>query len=93
VSCRVACPTDAEWTSLITYLGGDAIAGGKMKSTGTTLWTDPNEGATNESGFTGLPGGSRSSLADYEVTVWECGHSGGAHRNIIQHFLAKISVI
>ena len=52
-------PTDAEWTTLTTYLGG-SVAGDKMRSTGTTYWTAPNTGATNESGFSGLPGGSRS---------------------------------
>lgn len=50
-------PTDAEWTILTDYLGGLAVAGGKMKSTGTSLWNAPNTGATNESGFTALPGG------------------------------------
>ena len=54
-------PTDDEWTTLSTTLGGDAVAGGKMKVAGTTRWTTPNTGATNESGFAGLPGGSRSS--------------------------------
>ncbi len=52
-------PTDAEWTTLTTSLGGVTLAGGKMKSTGTSLWISPNSGATNESGFTGLPGGYR----------------------------------
>lgn len=56
-------PTDAEWTILTTYLGGEGIAGGKLKSTGTIedgtgLWYSPNTGATNESGFTALPGGT-----------------------------------
>jgi uncharacterized protein (TIGR02145 family) len=53
-------PSDTEWEELETYLGGSSVAGGKMKQTGTTNWADPNEGATNESGFTGLPGGYRS---------------------------------
>jgi uncharacterized protein (TIGR02145 family) len=58
-------PTDAEWTALTDYLGGEAVAGGKMKSVGTIeagtgLWYEPNTDATNESGFTGLPAGSRS---------------------------------
>lgn len=52
-------PTDSEWTQLTTYLGGENVAGGKMKETGTIHWTAPNAGATNESGFTGLPGGYR----------------------------------
>ena len=64
-------PADAEWTVLTTYLGGEGVAGGKMKETGTSHWNSPNIGATNSSGFTGLPGGYRltsgpfSSVGDY----------------------------
>ena len=49
--------TDEEWTILENYLGGPSIAGGKMKETGTEHWLAPNTGATNGSGFTGLPAG------------------------------------
>jgi uncharacterized protein (TIGR02145 family) len=52
-------PTDAEWTTLTTYLGGESIACGIMKETGTTHWLSPNTSATNESGFTALPSGYR----------------------------------
>tara|TARA_Y100000310_G_scaffold249794_1_gene255930 strand:- start:15 stop:1244 length:1230 start_codon:yes stop_codon:yes gene_type:complete len=52
-------PTDEEWTTLIDYLGGNSVAGGKMKETGTAHWESPNTGVTNESGFTALPGGYR----------------------------------
>jgi len=51
-------PTDAEWTTFTTYLGGTTVAGGKMKSV-SALWSSPNTDATNNSGFSGLPGGYR----------------------------------
>ena len=58
-------PNDAEWTVLTDFLGGEAIAGGEMKTTGTIeaatgLWLSPNTGATNSSGFSGAPGGYRN---------------------------------
>jgi uncharacterized protein (TIGR02145 family) len=52
-------PTDGEWTTLTDYLGGESVAGGKMKEVGLVHWNYPNVGATNESGFAGLPGGTR----------------------------------
>ena len=74
-------PSNSEWNTLINYLdpnanGGIAtpnLAGDKMKSTGTTLWTSPNTGATNSSGFTGFPGGLRS----YDGTFLSIGNVGG----------------
>ena len=52
-------PTDAEWSTLTTYLGGVNVAGGKLKEIGNKHWVSPNTGATNETGFTALPGGFR----------------------------------
>jgi len=55
-------PTDGDWDELIAFLGGNwGLSGGKAKSTGLELWKTPNLGATNESGLTLLPSGSRSS--------------------------------
>lgn len=52
-------PSDAEITTLENFLGGVLVAGGKMKEDGTLHWLPPNNGATNSSGFTGLPAGMR----------------------------------
>lgn len=52
-------PTDAEWTTLSTYLGGESIAGGKMKEAGTTHWDATDADTTNINGFTAIPGGFR----------------------------------
>ena len=65
-------PTDAEWTTMMTFLGGSSIAGGKIKETGTTHWMSPNTDATNSSGFTALPGGFR-----YAAVVFGFDNLGG----------------
>jgi uncharacterized protein (TIGR02145 family) len=53
-------PSKNEFVTLIDHLGGEQIAGGKLKTTGTIQWIYPNEGATNESGFSALPAGYRN---------------------------------
>ena len=53
-------PTDTEWSNLTNYLGGENVAGAKLKTTGTTFWQSPNDEATNLSGFSVLPGGGRN---------------------------------
>lgn len=65
-------PTKAEWTTLVNYLGGEAVAGDKMKEAGHSHW-NPTNLSTNSSGFSGLPGGARSS---YDGSFWYIGLEG-----------------
>jgi uncharacterized protein (TIGR02145 family) len=64
--------TFGEWEALLNYLGGWDVAGGKLKEAGTTHWNSPNTGATNESGFTALPGGNRY----YDGRFYKIGYYG-----------------
>lgn len=58
-------PSHDEWSILINKLGGENIAGGKLKATGTSLWSYSNIGATNQSGFSALPGGYRGGSGQF----------------------------
>lgn len=71
-TAKNVCPTgwhlpngEIEWALLYFYLGNDSLVGGKLKETGTTHWISPNEGATNETGFTALPGGARDNNGSF----------------------------
>ncbi len=66
-------PTDAEWTDLTTYLGGESVAGRKLKESGTTHWTTSNTSGNNEYGFSALPSGGRS----YDGTFYNLGNNCG----------------
>ncbi len=65
-------PSLDEWTQLTDYLGGRSIAGSKLKETGTTHWLSPNTGATNEIGFTALPGGYKAD-SGYSINIGKYG--------------------
>lgn len=73
-------PTNAEWSTLTTYLGGNKVAGGKLKST-TGHWNGSNLGADNSSGFTALPGGHRHKHARFydmgNIGYWWSATSSG----------------
>lgn len=88
-------PSDAEWKELEMYLGMSQVdaddtgwrgtdEGGKLKETGTTQWYSPNEGATNESGFSALPGGFRyggSAFSDvgFSARFWSAAEYDGSY--------------
>jgi len=83
-------PTDDEWIILANYLAPDdwdsnynnTIAGGMMKETGTEHWNSPNAGATNESGFTALPGGFRDNSGNYN-SMGEAGYFWASTESLI----------
>ena len=65
-------PTDAEWTALINSVGGEAVAGGALKETGTTHWSNPNFGATNSYGFNAVAGGRRDGAGNFTYQGFLC---------------------
>lgn len=67
-------PTEEEWFTLQNFLGDYTVAGGKMKKANSIFWMNPNSGADNSSGFSGLPGGIRGapSYGDF----WSKGYYG-----------------
>jgi uncharacterized protein (TIGR02145 family) len=69
-------PSVEEFTILLSYLGGDQLAGGKLKETGTNHWFTPNLGATNGSGFTALPGGGRYNVYSLGGAFSDLGYFG-----------------
>ena len=85
---RVA--TDADWSILTDHLGGESVAGSKLKEMGTTHWNTPNTGATNEVGFYALPGGVRYS--DFSqignLGYWWTSSEGPMTRRIFNDFIS-----
>ncbi len=90
-------PSDDEWTTLITYLGGQSVAGGKLKETSTSHWKSPNKFATNESGFSALPGGYCDylgisyNIGDYGYW-WSSteGSNNGAWNRYVYYYYASV---
>lgn len=74
-------PINSDWNSMVSFLGGGAVAGDKIKESGRLYWDPPVTGATNSSGFSALPGGQRSRLGDYNYLgvsagFWSATESG-----------------
>ena len=91
-------PSLSEWTEMTDSLGGATVAGGKLKEAGLNHWWNPNAGATNESGFTALPAGSRNENGSFHVLgdngiFWSSteGSSGYAWYMILDHMFPTVS--
>jgi uncharacterized protein (TIGR02145 family) len=88
VNTGILCPTGwhvpaiEEWNTLFLFLGGESVAGGKMKETGTTHWLSTNTGATNESGFTALPAGYRYGFSGSFVAIGSTGPMWSSTQNV-----------
>ena len=84
-------PSDAEWTTLGNCLGGDTVAGSALKETGTAHWLGSNADATNSSGFTGLPGGSRDLDGDIALVAARTG--GPDHPVLIRNLHDVLPIV
>lgn len=62
--------SDGEWSTLSGTQGGEAVAGGKLKEAGFIHWNEPNSSATNETGFSALPGGHREYGGGFTYINW-----------------------
>jgi uncharacterized protein (TIGR02145 family) len=76
--------SSTEWSTLVSYLGGASIAGGKLKQIGTTFWAAPNTSATNEENFSAIPAGLRSWIDGLFIdqthySYWWCSNETGTY--------------
>jgi uncharacterized protein (TIGR02145 family) len=91
-------PSELEWKTLINYLGGSEIAGGKIKDVGTKYWKSPISESTNETGFTALPGGFYNFFGARDMgsmcNFWSSTDDvGGAWSLYMINFLPRVSLI
>lgn len=87
-------PSQTEYTTLNNCLGGDYVAGGKLKTSGTTDWMSPNSGATNSSGFSALPCGWRLTNGNYngfgtQGWFWTSTAQSATHASVFYLFYAS----
>ncbi len=88
-------PSDADFQTLLSFLGGINVAGGPLKETGFTRWNSPNSGATNSSNFTGVGGGNRGSTGSFFSLggfgdYWATTSSSSSAKDIALHYSSVI---
>lgn len=90
-------PSDSEWEILINHLGGESVAGGKIKEAGTLHWKSPNSGATNESGFNALPTGFYHFMGEFggigEVCFYRTSSAQDAWEMYVRELLSSSASI
>ncbi|HQP03371.1 MAG TPA: FISUMP domain-containing protein [Bacteroidales bacterium] len=85
-------PTDAEWTTLVTYLGGEGLAGGALKVTGADYWGEPNIGATNSTNFNALGAGMRNGTTGlYDGMLMNTGYWTSTPTDVSSSWLRTLS--
>ncbi|MCX6272513.1 MAG: hypothetical protein NTU44_15110, partial [Bacteroidetes bacterium] len=84
-------PADHEWNTLINYLGGEQLAGGKLKETGLSHWNPPNTGASNVSAFTALGAGNRTEDGNFEDILNQAGFWSSALVNTDSSWYQSLS--
>jgi len=84
-------PTDAEWTTLSTYLGGESVAGGKLKEIGFLHWETPNTGATNETGFNASGSGKRLSDGSFADLTYNWYSWSSTSKNSTKSWIRNIN--
>jgi len=86
-------PSDTEWTTLTDYLGDPLVVGGKLKEAGTSHWSNPNTGATNISGFTGIPSGYKTggfAQMGTETDLWSSTEINGSAKTRILRYNSSL---
>ena len=84
-------PSKSEWETLVDYLGGEEIAGGKMKEARHVHWEYPNTGADNSSGFAALPGGLRMTDGGYHLMGYTAGFWSGTEYDIYNAYIFELN--
>lgn len=80
-------PSEQDFMELINYLGGESVAGIQLKEAGNVHFLESNETATNESGFTAIPGGYRFNTSNYEkgfyAQYWSTTATNSTHAKFV----------